>query len=109
MKLYLSTPSESPVRDSDALENLLTVITDNIGMSADTTWATVVSALDYYPFGLTMEGRNYQDSLYRYGFNGKEKDDQGEWGSTNYENKGLTNRSVHGWPPICKYYRKISE
>ena len=54
-------------------------------MSADTTWATVVSASDYYPFGLTMEGRNYQDSLYRYGFNGKEKDDQGEWGSTNYD------------------------
>ena len=54
-------------------------------MSSDTTWATVVSASDYYPFGLTMAGRNYQDSLYRYGFNGKEKDDQGEWGSTNYD------------------------
>ena len=54
-------------------------------MSADTTWAKVVSASDYYPFGLTMAGRNYQDSLYRYGFNGKEKDDQGEWGSTNYD------------------------
>ena len=32
-----------------------------------------------------MAGRNYQDSLYRYGFNGKEKDDRGEWGSTNYD------------------------
>ena len=70
---------------SNHLGNVLTVITDNIGMSSDTTWATVVSASDYYPFGLTMEGRNYQDSLYRYGFNGKEKDDRGEWGSTNYD------------------------
>ena len=70
---------------SNHLGNVLTVITDNIGMSADTTWATVVSASDYYPFGLTMAGRDYQDSLYRYGFNGKEKDDRGEWGSTNYD------------------------
>ena len=59
---------------SNHLGNVLTVITDNIGMSADTTWATVVSASDYYPFGLTMEGRNYQDSLYRYGFQGQERD-----------------------------------
>ena len=45
----------------------------------------MVQVDDYYLFGLTMAGRNYQDSLYRYGFNGKEKDDQGEWGSTNYD------------------------
>jgi RHS repeat-associated protein len=35
----------------------------------------VVTAQDYYPFGMTMPGRNYNaGSGYRYGFNGKELD-----------------------------------
>ena len=38
--------------------------------------AIVVSANDYYPFGMVMEGRKYRDENYdyRYGFNGKEDD-----------------------------------
>jgi RHS repeat-associated protein len=36
--------------------------------------ADVVSANDNYVFGMTMPGRNYQSDKYRYGFNGKEKD-----------------------------------
>jgi len=31
----------------------------------------------YYPFGMQMPGRNFNSSEYRFGFNGKEKDD--EW------------------------------
>lgn len=34
----------------------------------------VVSANDYYVFGMTMPGRIYQNDKYRYGFNGKEKE-----------------------------------
>lgn len=42
-----------------------------------TKMADVVSAQDYYPFGMTMPGRSYQGSEgYRYGFNGMEKDDE---------------------------------
>ncbi len=40
---------------------------------------------DYYPFGMVMHGRTYNFGDYRYGFNGKEKDDKGEWGSTHYD------------------------
>ncbi len=36
--------------------------------------ADIVSATDYYPFGLTMTGRSFSSDKYRYGFNGKEKD-----------------------------------
>jgi RHS repeat-associated protein len=52
------------------------VITDNVGMKADSVWASVVSTSDYYPFGLEMKGRSFTDTTfnYRYGFNGKEKD-----------------------------------
>ena len=36
--------------------------------------SVVVSASDYYPFGMAMAERTYQNSEYRYGFNGKEND-----------------------------------
>ncbi len=42
--------------------------------------------MDYHPFGWEMPGRKYNSAEYRYGFNGKEKDDEGEFGSiTNYD------------------------
>ena len=36
----------------------------------------VISSTDYYPFGAPMNGRNFSTSSYRFGFNGKEKDDE---------------------------------
>ena len=36
--------------------------------------ADVVTANDYYPFGMGMPGRTYNSRNYRYGFNGKEMD-----------------------------------
>ncbi|MBT0813070.1 hypothetical protein KIH41_17410 [Litoribacter ruber] len=63
---------------SNHLGNVLAVVSDNIHLSQDSTWTQVSSLTDYYPFGLAMEGRTYQDTtLYRYGFNGMERDD--EW------------------------------
>jgi RHS repeat-associated protein len=56
------------------LGNVLAVITDNANITPTSASATVVSATDYYPFGLEMTGRSYQNEKYRYGFNGKEKD-----------------------------------
>ncbi len=74
---------------SNHLGNVLTVITDNIYMhTSDTVKATVVSTSDYYPFGLDMKERSWSDSTSlqsRYGFNGKEKDDGGEWSNTAYD------------------------
>ena len=42
--------------------------------------ADVVSAQDYYPFGMIMPGRSVSAGEYRYGFNGMEQDD--EWSVT---------------------------
>ncbi|MBT0813139.1 RHS repeat-associated core domain-containing protein [Litoribacter ruber] len=62
---------------SNHLGNVLAVVSDNIHQSSDSTWAEIINLTDYYPFGLAMEGRAYQDSLsYRYGFNGKENDSE---------------------------------
>jgi len=39
--------------------------------------ANILNSQDYYPFGMVMPGRSYQGSArYRYGFNGKELDDE---------------------------------
>ena len=46
---------------------------------------TVVDAGDYYAFGSDMPSRAYTENDYRYGFNGKEKDVNGEWGNTVYD------------------------
>lgn len=61
---------------SNHLGNVLAVVSDNIHLDQDSTWASVVNITDYYPFGLAMDGRSVQDSTYRYGFNGLEGDDE---------------------------------
>ena len=67
---------------SNHLGNVLSVITDNVNMNQDSTWATIVSAQDAFPFGLEMKGRGWQSENYRTDFNGKETDT--ETGMQNY-------------------------
>jgi len=50
------------------------------GFSADIT-----SANDYFPFGSEMPGRSYNSGEYRYGFNGKEKDDEVKGTGNSYD------------------------
>jgi RHS repeat-associated protein len=67
---------------NDHLGNVLLTIsdkkipqdTDGDGIANYYT-AEIVSAADYYPFGMQMPLRTVNDTAYRYGFNGKEKDD----------------------------------
>jgi len=49
------------------LGNVMAVISDK---ASDTNEPTVVSLSDYYPYGMTEPGRNYDS--YRYGFNSQE-------------------------------------
>ena len=62
------------------LGNVLAVINDRKTDSLSATNvklgynAVVISATDYYPFGMSIDSRSYTSSLYRYGFNGKEND-----------------------------------
>jgi RHS repeat-associated protein len=42
---------------------------------------------DYYPFGMEMPGRSYEAGGYRFGFNGKEQQDEVYW-SNSYHNFG---------------------
>lgn len=61
------------------LGNVLATITDKkiphiTGGVVDYYEAEVLSAQDYYPFGMMQPGRTYNTGSYRFGFNGQEKD-----------------------------------
>jgi RHS repeat-associated protein len=77
---------------SNHLGNVLVTISDKkLGHDGgsgvvDYFLADVVTANDYYPFGMGMPGRKYvSGSLYRYGFNGKEQDSEISGTGTQYD------------------------
>ncbi|MFT3981667.1 MAG: RHS repeat-associated core domain-containing protein [Ferruginibacter sp.] len=69
---------------SNHLGNVLTTVSDRkFGVDNDSDGMVdnyltdVVSANDYYPFGMQMPGRSFSvGNSYRYGFNGKENDNE---------------------------------
>src|SRR6218665_635891 len=66
------------------LGNVLAVISDKVNLYGhnnilDSARAAVMSASDYYPFGLPMKGRQFDEKNYRFGFNGKENDKEFGW------------------------------
>jgi RHS repeat-associated protein len=81
------------------LDNVLVTVTDKkIGVSSpsdssliDHYEPDIVSAQDYYPFGMLQPGRSYLSSTgskYRYGFNGKENDNEVK-GEGNQQDYGM--------------------
>jgi RHS repeat-associated protein len=77
----------------DHLGNVRTTITDlkfsqwssTEGVFKNFT-ANVTGTYNYYAFGMDQPERTWNSGgKYRYGFNGKEKDDNGEWGTTAYD------------------------
>ena len=66
---------------SNHLGNVLVTLTDHKLPQAEGGYKSfVLSASDYYPFGMAMTERAYQNGEYRFGFNGKEND--GDFGSS---------------------------
>ncbi|GEM_PF-1576376 len=95
------------------LGNVMAVINDRkVDTLSGTTKigfnAVVISATDYYPFGMAIDSRSYTSSLYRYSFNGKETDKEtGEqdYGMRIYDRRNPTFLSVD---PIGKKFREYS-
>ncbi|PSL24497.1 RHS repeat domain-containing protein [Chitinophaga ginsengisoli] len=85
---------------SNHLGNVLATVSDRRrgvstdGSTIDHYEANLVSAQDYYPFGMQMPGRGFASGNYRYGFNGKENDNdvkgdgnQQDYGMRIYDNR----------------------
>ena len=82
---------------SNHLGNVLVTVSDKkIGVDANSDGlidyynADIITANDYYPFGSLMPGRKYipANSSYRYGFNGKENDNEVK-GEGNQQDYGM--------------------
>jgi len=58
------------------LGNVLATVSDKAVLEGDHYVAEVMSAGDYYPFGMGMGDRKWSLGWYRYGFNGKENDNE---------------------------------
>lgn len=69
------------------LGNVLAVLSDNKLGTTEYT-AEVISMQDYYPFGMLMVGRSFNVGGYRYGFNGKENDNEVK-GEGNQQDYGM--------------------
>jgi len=54
------------------LGNVLAVISDKKILNGTTFEVDIVSANDYYPFGMTIASRTFQSEEYRFGFQGQE-------------------------------------
>jgi len=76
---------------TDHLGNVRAVVTDQKTSALSSTGLPVLSAYyNYYPFGQLQPGRYgpadpTANGGYRYGYNGKEKDNNGELGLTTYD------------------------
>ncbi|SHN29634.1 RHS repeat-associated core domain-containing protein [Chitinophaga sp. CF418] len=75
------------------LGNVLATISDKVvdsvsGGAVDHYEAEVLSAQDYYPFGMLQPDRKWSLGSYRYGFNGKENDNEVK-GEGNQQDYGM--------------------
>ncbi len=93
---YIFTRGNKFFELSNHLGNVLVTVSDKkTGVDGNTDGtieyynADVVTANDYYPFGMGMPGRKYNSgNLYRYGFNGKENDNEVK-GDGNHQDYGF--------------------
>ena len=74
---------------SNHLGNVMAVITDKrIALEGENYEPEVINANDYYAFGSQMPGRKLSFGNYRYGFNGKENDNEVK-GDGNQQDYGM--------------------
>lgn len=80
---FVRTLDEKRHELTDHLGNVRVVITDvkksdiNVGTNLPENYtATAEAYYNYYAFGAEMNGRTFTTTAYRYGFNGKENDDE---------------------------------
>ncbi len=92
---------------SDHLGNVRTTLSDYRRLAA----GIVNSATDYYPFGMIIANRQYTSAnIYRYGFNGKEHEDDLIGGDYDFEARIYDTR-LGRWLAVdllCKQYPNFS-
>jgi hypothetical protein len=86
---------------SNHLGNVLAVISDRTLAGANNTLnPDVLSYNDYYPFGQLVPNRHANGKEYRYGFNGKEKDDELKGEGNKQDNLESLHEMINSFHPI---------
>lgn len=99
---------------SNHLGNVLSTISDKkIGNDSSDVVnyyiAEVLSQNDYYPFGMGMPGRKYINGSYRYGFNGKEDDNEITGEGTIYDfGDRLLDVRIGRWLKVDRLFKTYS-
>ncbi|WP_163444385.1 RHS repeat domain-containing protein [Flavobacterium columnare] len=102
---YKSVVGDKRYELSNHLGNVLNVISDrpiDYNLGKDSKYLPeIISYNDYYPFGALIPNRYGSSSSYRYGFNGKEKDDQlkGEGNSYDFDARMFDSRIGRWFKP----------
>ena len=98
----------------------MAVISDNLvpvdidgDMILDANMADLVSSQDYEPFGSLLPGRNYGSSSYRFGFNGKENDNDVHGATGTFQDYGMRAYDTRvgrffSVDPIAKSYPELT-
>jgi RHS repeat-associated protein len=69
--------------------------------------ASILSATDYYPFGMTMPGRQVSADKYRYGFNGMEQDKNINSGALDFGAR-IYDRRIGRWLSVDPLQKKFT-
>lgn len=97
------------------LGNVVSIVSDKkAGVSLDNLLvsyyiAEVLSQNDYYPFGMLMPERSWMPDTYRYGYNGKENDNEvkGQGNSVDFGKRVLDTR-LGRWLSVDPFFAKYS-
>jgi RHS repeat-associated protein len=89
------------------LGNVMVVVTDQSYAAGLVVLPTVVSATDYFPFGMEMVGRSFSSGAYSFGFNGQYAEKDSETGLLSFDLRALDVR-LGRWTSIDPYNQHAS-
>lgn len=104
-KLFASSRGLRQYELKDHLGNVHAVVTDRRMKNGSVSVPQYVSLTAYYPFGMTMPGKDYNSGEYRYGFNGKERETS--FDSDSYDFGARVYNSLTGkWMSVDPLFKK---
>lgn len=111
--LYSATRGNKNYSLGNHIDNALTLVTDRPVRSLSGQFQSeVLLASDYYPFGMNIPDRSMGLSNYRYGFSGKEKDDEIKGAGNNYDfGARFYDARIGRWlseDPLARKYASLS-
>ncbi|MFH6988808.1 thrombospondin type 3 repeat-containing protein [Flavobacterium collinsii] len=109
---WARTKNKDGVTETFTLDNVTTSVESTENTVATTSFVPdVLSFSDYYPFGMLVPNRHADTKEYRYGFNGKEKDNEIRGGQGNSYDYGarMYDPRIGRWFAIDSKFKKYPD